>query len=87
MSLFARDNLKTSEIQYRRKKFYQFIQLVRTEKQGMGFPGGWEIKNLPAVQEMQVQTLGREDPTPVFLPGQAHGQRSLAGYSLKGHKG
>ena len=25
-------------------------------------------------------------PTPVFLPGESHGQRSLAGYSLKGHK-
>ena len=25
-------------------------------------------------------------PTPVFLPGQSHGQRSLAGYSPRGHK-
>ena len=25
-------------------------------------------------------------PTPVFLPGEFHGQRSLAGYSLWGHK-
>ena len=25
-------------------------------------------------------------PTPVFFPGKAHGQRSLAGYSPKGHK-
>ena len=25
-------------------------------------------------------------PTPVFLPGESHGQRSLAGYSLHGHK-
>ena len=25
-------------------------------------------------------------PTPVFLPGESHGQRSLAGYSLWGHK-
>ena len=42
------------------------------------------IKNLPAVQETQVQSLGQEDvlekgmvPTPVFLPGECHGQRSL----------
>ena len=28
----------------------------------MGFPGGSVVKNLPAVQEMQVQSLGREDP-------------------------
>jgi len=25
-------------------------------------------------------------PTPVFLPGEFHGQRSLAGYSPWGHK-
>ena len=25
-------------------------------------------------------------PTPVFLPGEAHGQRSLVGYSPWGHK-
>ena len=25
-------------------------------------------------------------PTPVFLPGEFHGQRSLAGYSPRGHK-
>ena len=26
-------------------------------------------------------------PTPVFLPGESHGQRSLAGYSPEGCKG
>ena len=37
--------------------------------------------------------LGQEDPleeewqpSPVFLPGESHGQRSLAGYSPPGHK-
>ena len=25
-------------------------------------------------------------PTPVFLPGESHGQRSLAGYGPQGHK-
>ena len=25
-------------------------------------------------------------PTPVFLPGESHGQRSLVGYSPRGHK-
>ena len=50
------------------------------------------IKNLPAMQETQIQFLGREDPLekwqpmPVFLPGESHGQRSLAGYSPWGHK-
>ena len=34
-----------------------------------------------------VLTLRREWlPTPVFLPGESHGQRSLAGYSPWGHK-
>ena len=40
------------------------------------------------MQEMQVQSLGQEDalgkemqPTPVFLPGEPHGERSLVGYS------
>ena len=51
------------------------------------------VKNLPAMQEMWVCSLGREDPlgkemqlTPVFLPGKSHGQRSLAGYSPWGCK-
>ena len=52
------------------------------------------VKNPPAVQETRVTSLGREDPleegmarpTPVFLPGESHGQRSLAGYSPRGHK-
>ena len=51
------------------------------------------VKNLPAMQETLVQCLGREipqrtewQPTPVFLPGEFHGQRSLAGYSPWGHK-
>ena len=41
------------------------------------------VKNLPAMWETQVQSLGREDPlekgmaTPVFLPGESHGQRGL----------
>ena len=29
---------------------------------------------------------GKWQPTPVFLPGESHGQRSLAGYSLWDHK-
>lgn len=29
---------------------------------GMGSPGGSDGKNIPAMQETQVQPLGREDP-------------------------
>ena len=46
------------------------------------------VKSLPAAQETWVQFLGQEDPlekemapTPGFLPGESHGQRSLVGYS------
>ena len=42
---------------------------------------------------MLVRSLGWEDPrrrawqpTPVFLPGESHGQRSLVGYSSYDHK-
>ena len=51
------------------------------------------IKHMPAMQETWVRSLGWEDPlekemqpTPVFLPGESHGQRSLAGYSPRGRK-
>ena len=43
-------------------------------------------------QEMQVRSLDQEDPleegmaTPVFLPGESHGQRSLEGYTPQSHK-
>ena len=45
------------------------------------------VKTLPAVQGAWVRSLGWEDPlekgmaTPVLLPGESHGQRSLAGRS------
>ena len=54
-----------------------------------------QVKNLPAVQElqeMQVQYLSWGGPleegmaAPAFLPGESHGQRSLAGCSPWGHK-
>ena len=52
------------------------------------------VKNLPVMLYTQVQFLGWEEdplekgmqPTAVFLPGEFHGQRNLAGYSLWGHR-
>ena len=51
------------------------------------------VKNLPAMQETWVQSLGWQDPlekematTPVLLPGKFHGLRSLVGYSPWGCK-
>ena len=57
-----------------------------------GFPGGTSSKE-PACQCKRLRKCGFDPwirkipwrrawhPTPVFLPGESHGQRSLAGYS------
>ena len=60
----------------------------------LGFPDGSVVKNLPEIHKMGVLSLSHEDPleesmvtgvttlvTPVSLPEESHGQRSLAGYS------
>ena len=56
-------------------------------RQPLGFPGGISGK-APACQCRRHKTCRLEDlleqarpPTPVFLPGRSHRQRSLAGYS------
>ena len=55
------------------------------------FPDGSAVKNLPAMQETLVRSLGWENPlipwrrawqpAPVFLPGESYGHRSLVGSS------
>ena len=55
----------------------------------LGFPGGSEVKNLPAstgdAGDMNlIPGLGGSPggrSTPVFFPGKSYGQRSLAGYN------
>ena len=51
------------------------------------------VKNPPAMPEMQFDPwVGKIpwrrawQPTPVFLPGESHGQRSLVSYSPQGSK-
>ena len=51
------------------------------------------VKNLPPMQEPEFNPWVRKipwrkewQPTPVFLPGESHGQRSLVGYSPWGRK-
>ena len=51
------------------------------------------VNNLPAMQEIRFDLWVRKipwrrewQPTPVFLPGEFHGQRSLEGYSQWGHR-
>ena len=54
-----------------------------------GFPGSSAVKNPPAYtgDANSITGLGRSpregngNPTPVFLPGKSHQQRSLMGYS------
>ena len=68
----------------------------RSPGEGIGYPLQYSwgslvahlVENPPAMWETWVQSLVQEDPlekgmatTPVFLPGESHGQRSLAGYS------
>ena len=62
----------------------------------IGFPGGISGRELTCQygrRETQVPSLGQEDALeegmatrPVFLSGELHGQRSLAGYSPEGCK-
>ena len=53
--------------------FFQFLTFIgkKTEAQGCKFKVNWRRKWLP---------------TPVLLPGESHGKRSLVGYSPWGHK-
>ena len=75
--------------------------LGKSAGEGIGYPlqYSWAslvaqlVKNLPAMRETWVQYLGWEDllekgrlPTPVLLPGEFHGQRSLVGCRPRGHK-
>ena len=60
---------------------------------GLGFPGGPDSKKSAcnAGDPGLILGLGRSwrrewQPTPVLLPGESHGGRSLAGYSPQGHK-
>ena len=72
-------------------------ELNWTEKQRMGFSGGASGKELtcqcrrhkrhrfdPCVRKIPWRRAWQ--PSPVFLPGESHGQRSLAGYGPKGRK-
>ena len=68
-------------------------QCYRNAYDSGSFPGGSLVKNLPAKQEFQFQSLDWEEPLEegvathsIILPGESHGQRSLVGYSPWGHE-
>ena len=78
-----------------RKKFPSKINLFKIDDV-VGFPGGTSGKE-PACQCRRrkrfefspwVEKIWRRawQPTPVFLPRESHGQRSLVGCSPRGHK-
>ena len=63
----------------------------------LGSPGGSVIKNPPAIARItgdadlipvsgRYPGVGNVNLTPVFLPGEFYGQRTLAGYSNWGHR-
>ena len=53
-----------------------YFQRIHMQCRRLGFDS-W-VGKMPWTRKWQ--------PTPVFLPGESHGQRSLAGYSTWGHK-
>ena len=69
------------KVQHGLKKYLSFRMFA-------GFPAGSDGKNLSAMWETWFNPEVRKTPwrrewpsTPVFLPGEFHGQRSLEGYS------
>ena len=68
------------------KSLFDELTLSTLHTALVGFRGGSMVKNLPIKQETWVWSLGGKDPlekemapTPVFLPGESHGQRNLVG--------
>ena len=51
----------------------------------LGFPGSSEGKE-SACNEGDLCSIYGVGRSPVFLPGESHGQRSLAGYNAWGHR-
>ena len=77
-------------------KIHTYIILHQNYQLGsyQGFPGGISGKE-PACQLRRcrfnpwvgkIPWRRKWQPTPVFLPGESHGQRSLVGYDPQGHK-
>ena len=72
---------------------YTYVYTYTTLRYVWSFLVAQIVKNLPAMQETRVDPLVGKIPwrrqwqsSPIFLPGEFHGQRSLAGYSPWGHK-
>ena len=81
---------------FKRNKFLK-EKKKKQKTRTKGFPGSSVVENLPADTgdpgdaglisgSGRLPGGGRWQPTPVVLPGESHGQRSLEGYSPWGHK-
>ena len=76
--------------------FNIFVSIVKETFLEKGFPGGTDGKESAcnaAMLQIRFNPWARKilwrrkrQPTPIFLPGESHGQRSLAGYSPWSHK-
>ena len=72
---------------------YTYVYTYTTLRYVWSFLVAQIVKNLPAMQETRVHPLVGKIPwrrqwqsSPIFLPGEFHGQRSLTGYSAWGCK-
>ena len=78
----------------RLKENLSYGQFISRFPHSVGFPGGSDCKesvfnagNLGLILGLERCPWRRKwQPTPVFLPGESHGQRSLVGYSPWGQK-
>ena len=80
----------------KKKKNLDKVDIEGTHFNILGLPGwlsGRIYLPMQEAEEMQVRSLDRKipwgrkwQPTPVFLPGKFHGQKSLVGYSPWGCK-
>jgi len=63
------------------------LKRITLPKANKGFPGGSEVKvsacGRPGFNPWvgKIPWRRKWQPTPVFLPGESHGQRNLVGYS------
>ena len=70
---------------------YDYIVEVRNRFKGQDLieclmNNGWRFVTLYRRQGSRQSWRRKWQPTPVFLPGKSHGQRSPVGYSPWGHK-
>ena len=88
---FSSEKCSWNSTQLCSKRFLRISSKITTSVQSVGFPGGASGKE-PASQNRRhkwhefnpwvgkIPWRRAWQPTPVFLPGESHGQRSLVGY-------